>query len=174
MDLSYPIGKFDFKQTVAPSQYPALIAEIAAAPALYRDAVRGLDDAQLDTPYRPEGWTVRQTVHHVADSHMNSCIRFRLALTETEPTIRPYDQKAWAELPDSRLAPVELSLQLIESLHARWAYLLKALSDADFARCFRHPEIGLMRLDTNLALYAWHGRHHGAHITGLRERSGWK
>jgi hypothetical protein len=174
MDLSYPIGKFDFKQTVTPPRYPALIAEIAAAPALFRDAVRGLDDAQLDTPYRPGGWTVRQTVHHVADSHMNSYIRLRLALTETEPTIRPYDQKAWAELADSRTGAVEPSLQLIEGLHARWTLLLKTLSDADFARSFRHPELGLVRLDTNLALYAWHGRHHAAHIAALRQRNGWK
>ncbi len=174
MDLSYPIGRFDFQQTVTPGRYPALIEEIAAAPALYRDAVRGLDDAQLDTPYRPGGWTVRQTVHHVADSHMNSYIRFRLALTESEPAIRPYDQKAWAELADSRTAPVQPSLQLIENLHARWVLLLKTLSDEDFARSFRHPEIGLVRLGTNLALYAWHGRHHAAHITRLRARNGWK
>jgi hypothetical protein len=174
MDLSYPIGKFDFHQTVAPSRYPALIAEVAAAPMLYRDAVRGLDDSQLDTPYRPEGWTVRQTVHHVADSHMNSYIRMRLALTESEPAIRRYDQRAWAELPDARTAPVELSLQLIESLHARWVRLLETLTEADFARSFRHPELGLVRLDTNLALYSWHGRHHAAHITGLRQRNGWK
>jgi hypothetical protein len=174
MDLSYPIGKFDFKQTVAPAQYPSLIADIAAAPALYRDAVRGLDDAQLDTPYRPDGWTVRQTVHHVADSHMNSYVRLRLALTENEPTVRPYDEKAWAELSDARTAPVELSLQLIESMHARWALILNTLTDADFARTFLHPKIGPLRLDTNLALYAWHGRHHVAHITGLRQRNGWK
>ena len=174
MDLSYPIGRFDFKQTVTPGQYPGLIAEIAATPARFRDAVRGLDDSQLDTPYRPGGWTVRQTIHHVADSHMNSVIRVRLALTEPEPTIRPYDQKAWAELADSRTAPVELSLQLIENLHARWVLLLNTLGDADFARSLRHPEIGLVRLDTNLALYAWHGRHHTAHITTLRERNGWK
>jgi uncharacterized damage-inducible protein DinB len=173
MDLSYPIGKFDFQQTVMPSQYPGLIEEIAAAPALYRDAIRGLDQAQLDTPYRG-GWTVRQTVHHVADSHMNSFLRFRLGLTEQEPTVKPYDQGAWGELSDSREAPVELSLQLIENLHARWVLLLKSLSDAEFARSFRHPELGLVRLDTNLALYAWHGRHHAAHITGLRQRSGWK
>jgi uncharacterized damage-inducible protein DinB len=174
MDLSYPIGRFDFKQTVTPGQYPGLIAEIAVAPARFRDAVRGLDDSQLDTPYRPGGWTVRQTIHHVADSHMNSVIRMRLALTEPEPTIRPYDQQAWGELPDSRTAPVELSLQLIENLHARWVLLLKTLGDADFARTFRHPEIGLVRLDTNLALYAWHGRHHAAHITALRQRNAWK
>jgi hypothetical protein len=174
MDLRYPIGKFDFKQTVEPGRYAALIAEVAAAPALYRDAVRGLDEAQLDTPYRPEGWTVRQTVHHVADSHMNSYIRMRLALTENEPTIKPYDQRAWAELNDARTAPVELSLQLIESMHARWARLLETLNGADFARTFIHPVVGVMRLDTNLALYAWHGRHHAAHITGLRQRNGWK
>ncbi|MCX6631571.1 MAG: putative metal-dependent hydrolase, partial [Candidatus Solibacter sp.] len=161
-------------QTVTPGQYPGLIEEIAAAPALYRDAVRGLDDAQLDTPYRPEGWTVRQTVHHVADSHMNSFIRMRLGLTETEPAVRPYNEKAWAQLSDSRTAPVELSLQLIESLHARWALLLKSLSDADFGRRFVHPALGLVRLDTNLALYAWHGRHHAAHINGLRQRNDWK
>lgn len=172
-NLSYPIGKFDFKQTVAPAQYPGLIQQIAATPALYRVAVRGLDDAQLDTPYRPGGWTVRQTVHHVADSHMNSYIRLRLALTEKEPAISPYDQAAWARLADS-LAPPEISLQLIENLHARWVLVLESMSDADFARTFRHPEIGLVRLDTNLALYAWHGRHHAAHITGLRERNGWK
>jgi hypothetical protein len=174
MDLSYPIGKFDFQQTVAPGRYPALIEAIGAAPAFFRDAVRGLDDGQLDTPYRPGGWTVRQTVHHVADSHMNSFIRMRLALTESEPAICAYDQNAWSELADSRTAPVELSLQLIESLHARWVLLLKTLGDADFARSFRHPEIGLVRLDTNLALYVWHGRHHAAHINGLRQRNGWK
>src|ERR1039457_4944831 len=151
MDLSYPIGKFDFKQTVTPGQYPALIAEIAAAPALFRDAV----------PPAP-------------DSHRNSYVRWRLALTESEPPIRPYAQKAWAELADSRTAPVEMSLQLIEGMHARWALLLKTLSDADFGRSFRHPELGLVRLDTNLALYAWHGGHHAAHIAGLRQRNGWK
>ena len=174
MDLSYPIGKFDFQQTVTPGQYGGLIEEMAAAPGLFRDAVRGLDDSQLDTPYRPGGWTVRQTVHHVADSHMNSFIRMRLALTESEPTIHPYDQQAWSELTDSRTAPVEVSLQLIESLHARWVLLLKTLGDAELARSFRHPELGLVRLDTNLALYAWHGRHHAAHITALRQRNGWK
>src|ERR1039457_4160666 len=174
MDPRYPIGKFDFKQTVAPDRYPALIAEIAAAPMLYRDAVRGLDDTQLDTPYRPEGWTVRQTVHHVADSHMNSYIRWRLALTESEPTIRPYDQKAWAELPDARTPRGGPSLQLIEGMHARWVRLLETLSYADFARTFRHPELRLVRLDASLALYAWHGRHHAAHIARLRQINVWK
>jgi len=174
MDLSYPIGRFDFKQVVTPDQYAGLIEEIGTAPARLRDAVRGLAEAQLDTPYRPGGWTVLQTVHHLADSHMNSFIRLRLALTEPEPTISAYDEKAWGELQDSRTSPVEFSLQLIENLHARWVVLLKTLSDADLARSFRHPELGVVRLDTNLALYAWHGRHHTAHITGLRERNGWK
>jgi uncharacterized damage-inducible protein DinB len=174
MDLSYPIGKFDFQQTISPGQYPELIRQIAAAPARYRDAVRGLDDSQLDTPYRPGGWTVRQTVHHVADSHMNSFIRLRLALTEPEPTISAYDEKAWGELYDSRTSPVEVSLQLIENLHARWVVLLEKMTPEEFSRCFRHPERGLVRLDTNLALYAWHGRHHAAHITALRQRNGWK
>jgi hypothetical protein len=174
MDLSYPIGKFDFQQTVTPDRYPALIADIAGAPALYREAVRGLTESQLDTPYRPDGWTVRQTVHHVADSHMNGYIRIRLALTENEPTIKPYNEKAWAELSDARTAPVEISLQIVEHLHSRWATLLKSLSEADFARTFRHPEAGVLRLDLTLALYAWHGRHHAAHITGLRQRNGWK
>lgn len=174
MDLSYPIGKFDFTQTVAAESRPALIAEIAAAPAQFRQAVAGLDQAQLDTPYRPGGWTVRQTVHHVADSHMNSFSRFRLALTENEPLIFAYQQQLWANLHDSLTAPVEVSLQLVDSLHTRWVMLLKSLSDADFARTFRHPEIGLIRLDFYLALYAWHGRHHAAHITSLRDRLGWK
>src|SRR3954452_23466709 len=134
MDLSYPIGKFDFQQTISPGQYPELIRQIASAPALYRDAVRGLDDVQLDTPYRPGGWTVRQTVHHVADSHMNSFIRLRLALTEPEPAIKPYHEQLWAELPDSHTLPPEVSLQLIDSLHTRWVTVLRSLAAADFAR----------------------------------------
>jgi uncharacterized damage-inducible protein DinB len=174
MDLSYPIGKFDWSAPVPPEARRQAIQEIADAPARLREAVRGLDAAQLDTPYRPEGWTVRQVVHHVADSHVNSYIRFRLALTEDSPLIKPYDQVAWAALPDARTAPVELSLALLDGLHSRWAALLGTLTDAEFARTFRHPEIGTVRLDTNLALYAWHGRHHTAHITGLRQRSGWK
>jgi hypothetical protein len=173
MDLSYPIGKFDFKQTVDGAAIPVLIEDLAALPAKLRGAVAGLSAGQLDTPYRPGGWTVRQTVHHIADSHMNSCIRLRLALTEPEPAIRPYEQQLWAELPDARTAPVELSLQLLDGLHMRWVLLLKSLSPGDFSRSFRHPELGLVRLDANLALYAWHGKHHTAHITGLRERSGW-
>jgi uncharacterized damage-inducible protein DinB len=174
MDLSYPIGKFDFKAPVAPDSRAQLIEQIAAAPAQFRNAVRNLDDRQLNTPYRPGGWTVRQVIHHVPDSHMNAYIRFRLALTEDSPTIKPYDQTKWAELHDAKTAPVEVSLGLLDGLHQRWALLLGSLSDADFARTFRHPELGVVRLDTNLALYAWHSRHHAAHITGLRERMGWK
>src|SRR6266567_1847808 len=160
MDLSFPIGRFDFKKPVAAEQRPQLIDDIAAAPAGIREAVRGLNDEQLDTPYRPGGWTVRQVVHHVPDSHMNSYVRFRLALTEEEPAVKGYDQDKWAELTDAHTGPVELSLALLDGLHVRWVALLKSMSDADFERKFRHSELGLVRLDTNLALYAWHGRHH--------------
>lgn len=173
MDLSYPIGRFDFKATVPAEARPVLIEQIAAAPGLLRQAVAGLDDRQLDTPYRPGGWTVRQVTHHVPDSHMNSYMRFRLALTEDEPTVKPYDEAKWAELHDARTLPPGPSLALLESLHTRWVELLAQMTDADFQRTFRHPEIGLVRLDTNLALYAWHGRHHTAHITGLRQRMAW-
>ena len=173
MDLSYPIGKFQWPQTVTPAMRPGLIAEIAAAPEHLREAVRGLNDDQLDTPYRPEGWTVRQVVHHVADSHMHSNIRMRFALSADEPTITPYPEDVWAKFPDARNLPVDVSLALLDNLHHRWVTLLKSLSDADFARTFRHPEIGLVRLDMNLALYAWHGRHHTAHITRLRDRMSW-
>jgi hypothetical protein len=173
-NLSYPIGRFDFHQAIAPGQIPGLITQVAAAPAALRAAVLGLDNTQLDTPYRPEGWTVRQTIHHVADSHMNSFIRLRLALTEDTPAIKGYDQAAWGELADSRTAPIEPSLQIIEGLHLRWVQLLRTLTAADFARGFQHSELGVVRLDLILALYAWHGRHHCAHITGLRDRNGWK
>ena len=173
MDLRYPIGRFDWSTKPDPALRPEHIALIAGAGKRYRDAVRRLDDAQLDTPYRPEGWTVRQVIHHVPDSHMNCFIRFRLALTEDEPTVKPYDEGKWAELADSRTAPVEVSLQLLENVHTRWVYMMERMSDADFARTFRHPEVGLLSLDTALAGYAWHVRHHAAHITGLRERMGW-
>ncbi len=172
-DLSYPIGKFKPESNLSPERRTELIAQIAEAPARMRAAVQGLSPQQLDTPYRPQGWTVRQVVHHVPDSHMNSYMRFKLALTESEPTIKPYEQQLWAELADSRQTPVETSLTLLECLHQRWVLLLKSMADGDWQRTFRHPELGIMRLDTNLALYAWHGRHHVAHITGLRERMGW-
>jgi len=173
MDLSYPIGRFDWHAGVAPGARPALIDDLAAAPALLRQAISGLNDAQLDTPYRPGGWTVRQVVHHLPDSHMNAYVRFRLALTEDEPTVKPYDEAKWAELPDARTLPPAASLALLEHLHTRWVALLRGMRDADFSRAFRHPEIGLVRLETSLAAYAWHGRHHTAHITGLRRRMGW-
>jgi len=149
------------------------IAEIAEAPAKLRAAVASLSEDQLDTPYREDGWTVRQVIHHVPDSHMNAYIRFKLALTESEPTIKPYEEAAWAELSDTRDTPVEVSLVLLDNLHDRWVRLLRSLTDADFAKQFRHPQFGTIPLDRNLALYAWHGKHHVAHITSLRERKGW-
>ena len=173
MDLRYPIGKFQRPESVTAEDRATWLAALADAPARFRNAVRDLDDAQFDTPYRPDGWTVRQVVHHVADSHMNSYIRFRLALTETDPTIKPYDEAQWANLHDAHTMPVEVSLQLLDSLHLRWVTLLQSLAPADFDRTFRHPVLGQMTLNANLALYAWHSRHHEAHITALRSRMGW-
>jgi DinB superfamily len=150
------------------------IAEIATAPAYLRAAVAGLNEQQLNTPYREGGWTVRQVVHHVPESHMNAYIRFKLALTETDPTVKPYDEAAWAETADVRETPIEVSLALLENLHTRWVVLLRSMSDADFKKQFVHPEIGVVSLEKNLALYAWHGKHHVAHITSLRERKRWQ
>ena len=173
-DLRYPVGKFQFPDAVSAEERKRYITEIAEAPAKLRSAVGGLSDQQLDTPYRPGGWTVRQVVHHVPDSHLNSYVRFRLALTEEEPTIKAYFEDRWAELPDARTAPVEISLRLLECLHARWVGLLRSLDEAQWKRTFRHPELGLISLEKNAALYAWHGRHHVAHIAKLRERMNWK
>jgi len=173
MDLRYPIGPFTIDSTPTHEQIQRAVAEIAKAPTRLRAAVEGLTPEQLDTPYRPGGWTVRQVVHHVPDSHLNSYCRFKLALTEDEPTIKGYHEDRWAELEDSRATPVEVSLALLESLHKRWVTLLKSLEPADFQRTFRHPEIGVVTLAQNVCLYAWHGRHHVAHITSLRERMGW-
>lgn len=170
--LRFPIGEFDVKTRVADEQLPALIEEIAAAPAQLREAVAGLNDRQLDTPYRPGGWTARQVVHHLADSHMNSIIRIKWALTEDEPMIKPYFEERWAELADSRTAPVDVSLRLLESLHERWAILLNSLSSEQIDRRFRHPEMGKISIRIAIAFYAWHGRHHIAHIVSLREREG--
>ena len=172
-DLSFPIGKFHFEGSLTEQQKKSLIDEIAAVPANLRAAVKGLTDAQLDTPYRPGGWTVRQVTHHVPDSHMNAYIRFKLALTEEEPTIKPYEEARWAELADSAETPVETSLALLDALHTRWVTLMRSLKPADWSRKFRHPELGEMTLEKNLALYAWHGKHHVAHITALRQRKGW-
>jgi hypothetical protein len=174
MDLSYPIGKYEHKASLTPAERETAIAQIAAAPKCLRDAVAGLSHQQFDTPYRPGGWTVRQVVHHVPDSHLNSYVRFKLALTENEPTIRPYDEALWAKLRDSRDTPVEVSLSLLESLHHRWEVLLRSLGPEDFSRRLRHPALGPLTLDDMLGSYAWHGRHHVAHITSLRSREGWK
>jgi uncharacterized damage-inducible protein DinB len=171
-DLRYPVGKFD-KASISPDRRTEFIQTIANLPDNIRAAAQGLNDTQLDTPYRPGGWTVRQTVHHVADSHINSYVRFKLALTEDEPpTIVPYYEDRWAELADSKL-PIDVSLALIDSVHYRWSTLLKAMTDDDFRRIFKHPETGDWTLDGALALYAWHSKHHTAHITRLREREGW-
>jgi DinB family protein len=173
MDPRYPIGKYEPKTTLTPAERAEVIAQIEKAPKLMREAVSGLSGGQLDTPYRPGGWTVRQVVHHVPDSHMNAYIRLKLALTENEPTIKPYEEGLWANLPDSRETPVEVSLALMELLHLRWDILLRSLQPQDFARRLRHPELGLMTIDNLVGLYAWHGRHHAAHITSLRQREGW-
>jgi uncharacterized damage-inducible protein DinB len=149
------------------------IREIAAVPQQVRAAVAGLNDAQLDTPYREGGWTVRQVVHHIPDSHMNAYVRWRLALTENQPTIKPYEESAWAKLEDAASAPVEVSLKLLEPLHERWVRLLQSVKENEFARTFRHPEHGVRTLDWMLFLYAWHGKHHTAHITELRKQKGW-
>jgi uncharacterized damage-inducible protein DinB len=172
-DPRYPIGKFSFESSLSEDQRNTLIADIEHAPAALRMAIEDLSPQQLDTPYREAGWTVRQVVHHVPDSHMNAYVRFKLALTEDGPTIKPYAEDRWAELPDTRSTPLEVSLALLDSLHNRWVRLLRTLSPEDWKRTFRHPELGLVSLEGNLALYAWHGQHHVAHITELRRRMGW-
>ncbi|HUQ49728.1 MAG TPA: bacillithiol transferase BstA [Terriglobales bacterium] len=169
-DPRFPIGKPELEETLTPAKRLQHIETIADL----RAAIKGLTDIQLDTPYREGGWSVRQVVHHLPDSHLNSYVRFKLALTEDQPTIKPYDEAAWASLPDSSNTPVEVSLQLLESLHTRWVQLMKSLTPADFARTFKHPERGAMNLDKNLCLYAWHGPHHIAHIQALRDRMGWQ
>ena len=172
-DPRYPIGKFQVLDHPDDNMRIEFIQRIADAPSEVKAAVQGLTEEQLDTPYREGGWTVRQVVHHLPDSHINSYVRFRLALTEDEPTIKPYNERLWAELFDARTAPVALSLQLLESLHERWVMLLRSLKPSDFSRTFRHPEHGARNLDWLLQLYAWHGRHHVAHITSLREKMKW-
>jgi uncharacterized damage-inducible protein DinB len=171
-DLRYPIGPSDTTSPLSAGERAQRIHAIAATPAQLRLAVAGLSDEQLDTPYRPGGWTVRQTVHHVADSHMNAFVRFRLGLTEDNPTIKPYDEKAWSELPDMRL-PVEVSLRLLDGLHERMVHMLRSLPSSSFQRQIFHPENGPMTIDALLSMYAWHGPHHTAHIRGLRQRRGW-
>lgn len=174
-DLSYPIGTFSLTEvTVAPEERTGLITAIAELPAQFRSAVQGLSEAQFDTPYRPGGWTVRQVVHHVPDSHLNAYVRFKLALTEENPTIKPYEEARWAELPDTAGTQVGVSLVLLEALHRRWVVLLKSMTDQQWSRTYFHPDHQTsLRLDAILAMYAWHGKHHTAHITRLRERMGW-
>ena len=174
VDLRYPVGKFDFDAPVSEADYPRLIALIAEAPGALRSAVAGLSRDQLDTRYRPDGWTVKQLVHHIPDSHLNAYCRFKLALTENEPTIKTYDEAKWAELPDSQRVPIDVSLDLLEALHERWVALLRSMDSADFKRGLRHPERDrVLTLGNMLGLYAWHGRHHVGHITSLRKREGW-
>jgi uncharacterized damage-inducible protein DinB len=173
-DLRYPVGKFNRpSNTLTTDERRELIRQIAATPARMREAVAGLNESQLDTPYRDGGWTVRQVVHHVPDSHMNAYTRVKLALTEEQPTIKPYDEAAWAKLNDVRDTPIETSLLLLETLHQRWDTILRAMTDADFQRTLLHPDMGVMTLDALIAMYAWHGRHHVGHITSLRARNGW-
>lgn len=171
-DLRYPVGEFDKNIELSSDKRAEFIQIIRDLPKNLAAAVRGLSDEQLDTPYRPEGWTVRQTVHHVADSHINSISRFKLAMTEENPTIRPYFEDRWAELADSQL-PVDVSLKIIEGVHARWTVLLESMTDDDFQKPLIHPDSGEWTIEHFLALYAWHCRHHTAHIMRLRERNDW-
>ena len=172
-DPRYPIGKFVYDGPPTEEERKQLIEILAQAPAALRAAVAGFSQQQMDTPYREGGWTVRQVVHHLPDSHMNAYVRFKLALTEEEPTIKPYAEALWAELPDNRATPAEISLAMMENLHGRWVQLLLGLTPEQWKRSFRHPEMGVVPLEKSLALYAWHGRHHVAHITELTKRMGW-
>jgi uncharacterized damage-inducible protein DinB len=172
-DLSFPTGRFQRPASLDGEARARAIDTIAATPSRLRDAIRGLSEDQIETPYRPGGWTVRQVVHHVPDSHLNAYIRFKLALTENEPTIKPYDEARWAELPDVKAVPLATSLSLLDSVHERWVAILRAMEPTDFERTLIHPESGRQRLDQMLALSAWHGPHPTAHITRLRERMGW-
>jgi len=173
VDSRYPLGRFVRPEKVSAAVLEEALAEIAALPAALRAAVAGLGEDQLLTPYREGGWTVRQVVHHVVDSHVNSYTRMKLALTEDEPTILPYDENAWAALKDGVDAPVEWSLVLLEMLHARWVMLLESLTPKQWQRGFVHPEHGRLVLESVALMYAWHGRHHVGHITALRAARGW-
>ena len=174
IDPRFPIGPYASPGNVAAAERIDAIATLEGLACHLRDAVEGLDDSQLDTPYREGGWTIRQVVHHVADSHMNAFIRLRKALTEDWPLISPYDEKAWSMLVDSVTAPVGLSLDLVEALHARWVRILESLTVDEWERGFKHPQMGPMTVEGATLLYAWHSRHHVAHITHLRKKRGWK
>jgi len=167
------VGPFLFNPAATDATRGECIQHISQVPAAMRRALDGLADRQLDTPYRPGGWTVRQVVHHVPDSHLNAYCRFKLALTEQNPTIKPYDEGAWANVADTARTPPDVSLAMLDALHTRWVILLESMASADFARPLQHPEKGSITLDWMLQLYAWHGRHHAAHITELRKREGW-
>ena len=172
-DLRYPIGPCPSKPVLTPDERRQAIDAIAQTPERLKAAIAGLTPEQLDTPYRPGGWTVRQVIHHVPESHMNSYIRFKLALTEEEPTIKPYDEALWAKLGDVQETPIEVSLTLLDALHKRWVIVLRGMRPEDFRRRLVHPERGTMTLDDVLTTYSWHGPHHVAHITSLRHRMGW-
>ncbi len=173
IDPRYPVGKFSPPDGAVPTeQRNELLNQVAEAPAKLRSAIHGLTEDQLETPYREGGWSSRQVVHHVADSHMNALIRFKLALCEDNPTIKPYPEHLWADLADQKL-PIEVSLPIVDNVHHRWVTVLRSMKETDWARTFNHPEMGVQRLDRALALYAWHGRHHVAHITSLRKQKGW-
>jgi len=174
MDPRFPVGQFSAPHSVTPQLRNSAIEEIAATPAKLRAALHGLSDAQLETPYREGGWTLRQVTHHLADSHMNAYIRWRFALTETGPTIKPYNEADWAKLEDAEHAPVEVSLRLLEPLHERWVRLIRSMQPEGFARTFVHPDHGARTLDWMLFLYAWHGRHHTAHIIELKKQKNWQ
>jgi len=173
VDPRYPIGKFEMPAQVTAASRQVAIQTIAETPTKFRAAVRGLNESQLDTPYRDGGWTVRQVVHHVPDSHLNAYVRLKLALTESSPTIKPYAEDKWAQLDDSRSTPIEVSLSLLESLHMRWDLLWRSLSPEDFSRKLIHPDHGERNIDWLVFIYAWHGQHHTAHITELRKAKGW-
>ena len=172
-DLSYPIGRF-VSQPYSDKELKERLMAIMFLPKELENAIQNLDEYQIETPYRPDGWTVKQLINHIADSHMNAFIRFKLGLTEENPTIKPYNQDAWVNLNDTKIGPINVSITLVHALHARWAALLNGISSADLERTVFHPEqkkeITLWHM---LGLYAWHGKHHVKHITALRERMKW-
>ncbi len=172
-DLQYPIGPFKAPEPITAELQQQFITDIEQTPGKLRAAVAGLSATQLDTPYRPGGWTVRQVVHHLSDANVNQYVRVRLILTEDAPNVKTFAENPWAELSDARTAPVELSLDLLDALHKRWTLLLRSIKPEQWSRTMNHPERGIMRLDFAMAIYTWHGRHHVAHITSLRERMGW-